>query len=157
MKITTWPAVKPGQIVVFRYKSRKDERGHKRTVFCLDPKYRYRKKSTGRVVELFIGLELEKFGKERTLNRIQLKMLLELLSKLEDDILGSRTQQTRMEDIYQDLKIFIKKYPVFKTYFMRECRKRRVFEQKTITDFDRLELKAIVDDVIEYRINRGDL
>ena len=40
---------------------------------------------------------------------------------------------------------------------MRECRKRRVFEQKTITDFDRLELKAIVDDVIEYRINRGDL
>ena len=153
MKITNWPAIRAGQIVEFRYKSQNAKRGSKRTVFCLDPKYRYRKKSTNRVVELFIGLELENFGKERILNRTQLKMMFELLAKIEDDILGSRTQKTRMEDIYQDIKIFIEKYPIFKTYWLRECRRRRVFVQRTIQDFNRLDIKSILDEVIQHKTN----
>ena len=157
MKITNWPAIRAGQIVEFRYKSQNAKRGSKRTVFCLDPKYRYRKKSTNRVVELFIGLELENFGKERILNKLQLKLLLELLAKIEQDILGQHTQQTRMQDIYADLRIFIKKYPVFKTYFMRECRRRRVFEKRTIKNFDRLQIKSIVNEIIEQRVDKGDI
>ena len=107
MKITTWPEVKAGQIVQFMYKSDGATKSYRRTVLCLDPKYRYRKKSTNRIVELFIGLELEKFGTRRPLNRIETKLLFEKLSKIEDDILGSSTAKTRMEDIYQDLRLFI--------------------------------------------------
>ena len=34
-----------------------------RTVLCLDPEFRYRKKSTNRVVQFFIGLELNSSDK----------------------------------------------------------------------------------------------
>tara|TARA_Y100001963_G_C6667342_1_gene393344 strand:+ start:108 stop:602 length:495 start_codon:yes stop_codon:yes gene_type:complete len=148
MKITTWPEVKAGQIVQFMYKSDGATKSYRRTVLCLDPKYRYRKKSTNRIVELFIGLELEKFGTRRPLNRIETKLLFEKLSKIEDDILGSSTAKTRMEDIYQDLRLFIEKYPVFKTYWLRECRKKRVFVRRTLKDFNRLQIEDIVESLI---------
>ena len=57
MKNTTWQLVESGQIVSFRYKS-ENRRSVNRTVLCLDPEFRYRKKSTNRVVQFFIGLEL---------------------------------------------------------------------------------------------------
>ena len=59
MKNATWTTVKGGQILTFRYQSEGDVRGFKRTIICLDPKYEYRKKSTGRIVEFVVGLQLE--------------------------------------------------------------------------------------------------
>jgi len=63
MKNTTWHLVESGQIVSFRYKSQSG-RSVNRTVLCLDPEFRYRKKSTGRVVQFFIGLELNASDKQ---------------------------------------------------------------------------------------------
>ena len=62
MKNTTWQLVESGQIVSFRYKSQSG-RSVNRTVLCLDPEFRYRKKSTNRVVQFFIGLELNSSDK----------------------------------------------------------------------------------------------
>ena len=53
-----------------------------------------------------------------------------------------------MEDIYQDLRLFIEKYPVFKTYWLRECRKKRVFVRRTLKDFNRLQIEDIVESLI---------
>ena len=55
MKNTAWTNVESGQIVSFRYKS-EDGRSVNRTVLCLDPEFRYRKKSTGRIVQFFIRI-----------------------------------------------------------------------------------------------------
>ena len=54
MKNTTWYTIESGDVVSFRYAG-EGNRSYKRIVLCLDPKYRYRKKSTGRIVEFFIG------------------------------------------------------------------------------------------------------
>ena len=58
MKNTNWYLIQSGQIVRFRYKNMKGESSN-RTAYVLAPRYKYRKKSTGRVVEFFIGLEIE--------------------------------------------------------------------------------------------------
>ena len=63
MKNTNWNQVQPGQIIKFTYKSMGDKRGISRVVLVLDPKYRYKKKSTGRVVKFVVGLELDTFLK----------------------------------------------------------------------------------------------
>ncbi len=59
MKNTTWTKVESGQIVSFLYRSKNSTKTEKRTVLCIDPSYTYRKKSTGRNVKLFVGLQLE--------------------------------------------------------------------------------------------------
>jgi len=158
MRIITWSNIKSGQIVNFRYLSDNDPHGrsYKRTVLCLDPRYYYKKKSTGRRVQLFIGLELEKFGKARKLNKIALKQLFEIVSNIEDEILGSKTERQRMQDIYQDLKVFLKKYPVFKTYFLRKCRKNRVFLEREITT-DRLQIGKVIDEILLAREAKGEI
>ena len=51
MKNTTWQRVEPGQIVKFSYKSMNSKRGEQRVILIIDPKYRYKKKSTNRIVE----------------------------------------------------------------------------------------------------------
>ena len=62
MKNASWNQLFAGDVVSFQYRGLKSSRGERRTVICLDPRYRYRKKSTGRVVEFFIGLEIDKQG-----------------------------------------------------------------------------------------------
>ena len=54
-----WHLVKPGQIVTFMYKSKGENKGYKRTVLILNPDYKYRKKSTGRIKRFVIGLVLD--------------------------------------------------------------------------------------------------
>jgi len=149
MKNTTWQNVEPGQIVSFIYKSQTgDKKSARRTVLCLDPRYRYRKDSTNRVVEFFIGLEI--YNNQNT--RIQtsiLKQLFEILGENQDRILDDTGEEARMQKIYIELKQFLKRTPIFKTYFMRECRKRRVFLENTYETLNSLQVKQVSNRLID--------
>ena len=149
MKNTTWYQVEPGQIVSFIYKSQTGEkRSAKRTVLCLDPRFSYRKKSTNRLVDYFIGLELDN-SIDPHIPPPKLKMLFELLGKEKNLILDNTGSKQRMEKIYIELKQFLKVTPIFKTYFFRECRKRRVFLENKYASLNKLQIKQISDRLVE--------
>ena len=94
MKNTNWNLVEPGQFVKFRYKGLTSERSMLREVIVLDPRFLYRKKSTGRVVELFIGLEIDN-QEQPALNSAQMKQLLLILGRLGDE--GQTNNEARMK------------------------------------------------------------
>ena len=127
MKNTNWNLVKAGQIVQFQYQNIKGE-SSKRTTYVLAPRYRYRKKSTNRIVEFFIGLEIKNTTK-RAVNPITLKeMFLEINNIFEDnDKTADYTDERVIKRLYEGLKGYLDSAPIFRTYFLRECRKRRVF------------------------------
>ena len=133
MKNTIWQQVQPGQIVSFLYKSKNSSRAEKRTVLCIDPEYTYRKKSTKRNVKLFVGLQLETTLRgpinARTLDQAirllggaQLDRGVTEIGNFEDEM-----DDTDVELVYRTLKRFIKKHDIFRTFFLRECKKRRVY------------------------------
>ena len=138
MKNISWQMVESGQIVSFRYKS--SGRSAQRTVLCLDPEYLYRKKSTGRVVKFFIGLELYSSDKPR-LPVTRLKELFNILG--EGDPTPSQTDAQEMEKLYQILKGFLKRTPIFKTYLLRKCRLNRVFLETKYDDLNSLQVKGV--------------
>jgi|TARA_B100000214_G_C23647128_1_gene481141 hypothetical protein len=138
MKNTAWINVESGQIVSFRYKS--SGRSVQRTVLCLDPEYLYRKKSTGRVVKFFIGLELYASDKPR-LPITKLKELFSILGK--GDETPTQTDAQEMEKLYQLLKAFLKRTPIFKTYLLRKCRKNRVFLETKYENLNSLQVKGV--------------
>ena len=123
MKNTVWNQVLSGQIVTFRYKSG-DNRSVNRTVLCLDPEFLYRKKGTGRIVRLFIGLEL-KAADKKPLPIARVRELFNLLGDVDDT--PQQTSEQEMQKIYTKLKFFLVKNPIFRTYLLRKCRKYRVF------------------------------
>ena len=63
---TTWSKVEPGQIVTFTYKSKNSSRPIRRTVLCINPELRYRKKN-GRTTKFFIGLQINTQTSKATL------------------------------------------------------------------------------------------
>ena len=138
MKNTSWMRVESGQIVSFRYKS--SGRSAQRTVLCLDPEYLYRKKSTGRVVKFFIGLELYSSDKPR-LPVTKLKELFKILGKGDDT--PSSTDAQEMEKLYQILKGFLKRTPIFKTYLLRKCRMNRVFLETKYENLNSIQVKEV--------------
>ena len=138
MKNISWQMVESGQIVSFRYKS--SGRSAHRTVLCLDPEYLYRKKSTGRVVKFFIGLELYASDKPR-IPRSVLQQLFKLLGK--GDPTPSQTDAQEMEKLYQIIKAFLKRTPIFKTYLLRKCRQNRVFLETKYDDLNSLQVKEV--------------
>ena len=157
-KNTTWHAINPGDVVSFRYKSTTgSRRSILREVICLDPMYRYRKKSTGRIIQLFIGLEID--NQERpALRPIEIRELMELLSRAGQKFdRGQVTagQQARIRAIYTSIEAFLKKRPIFKTYLLRECRKYRVFEENKYVDLQVYKIKGgrdqknLIEDVQE--------
>ena len=148
MKNTNWYILEPGQVVSFIYKSQTGDRtSARRTVICLDPRYRYRKQSTGRVVEYFIGLEIDNSLKP-TIQPAILKQLFEILGENVDLILDDTGEESRMKKIYLELKQFLNRNPMFKTYFYRECRKRRVFLEDKYASLNKLQIKQISDNLI---------
>jgi len=148
MKNTNWYILEPGQVVSFIYKSQTGDRtSARRTVICLDPRYRYRKQSTGRVVEYFIGLEIDNSLKP-TIQPAILKQLFEILGENADLILDDTGEETRMKKVYLELKQFLNRNPIFKTYFYRECRKRRVFLEDKYASLNKLQIKQISDNLI---------
>ena len=127
MKNTNWYRIESGQIVRFRYKNMKGESSN-RTAYVLAPRYKYRKKSTGRVVEFFIGLEIENTQKQ-AINPAVLKQMFEEINDIFEDSEKSAdyTDERVIRRIYENLKRFLNGTPIFRTYFLRECRRRRVF------------------------------
>lgn len=147
MKNTTWQLVESGQIVSFRYKSQSG-RSVNRTVLCLDPEFRYRKKSTGRVVQFFIGLELNSSDKP-SLPVGKAKQLFEILGTTDDTPTQTTTQE--MEKIYQSIKGFLNSTPIFKTYLLRKCRKNRVFLENKYQSLNTLQVKQVADKISKQK------
>ena len=147
MKNTTWHLVESGQIVSFRYKSQSG-RSVNRTVLCLDPEFRYRKKSTGRVVQFFIGLELNASDKP-SLPVGKAKQLFEILGTTDDTPTQTTTQE--MEKIYQSIKGFLNSTPIFKTYLLRKCRKNRVFLENKYQSLNTLQVKQVADKISKQK------
>jgi hypothetical protein len=148
MKNTNWYVLEPGQVVSFIYKSQTGDRtSARRTVLCLDPRYRYRKESTGRIVEYFIGLEIDNSTKP-TIQPSILKQLFKILGENSNLILYDTGEEARMKKIYVELKQFLQRNPIFKTYFYRECRKRRVFLEDKYASLNKLQVKQISDNLI---------
>jgi hypothetical protein len=147
MKNTNWNIIEAGQIVQFTYRNMKGE-SSRRTAYVLAPKYRYRKQSTRRIVEFFIGLEIENTAKQ-SINPIALKQMFEEINDLfEEGGNADYTEERVINRIYQGLKKFLDGTPIFRTYFLRECRKRRVF---LIEDSKEMggNLKRVVDLILE--------
>ncbi len=117
MKNTNWNIIQAGQLVRFLYRNMKGE-SSQRTAYVLAPRYRYRKQSTKRIVEFFIGLEIEN-NKKKSLNPMIVKELFEEINGIFEDAEKSAdyTAESTMKRIYNDLKAFLKKEPIFKTYF----------------------------------------
>lgn len=147
MKNTTWQLVESGQIVSFRYKS-ENGRSVNRTVLCLDPEFRYRKKSTNRVVQFFIGLELNSSDKP-SLPVGRAKQLFEILGTPDDTPTQTTTQE--MEKVYQLIKGFLKQNPIFKTYLLRKCRKNRVFLENKYQSLNTLQVKQVADKISKQK------
>jgi hypothetical protein len=151
MKNTNWQMIQTGQIVRFRYKNMKGESSN-RTAYVLAPRFRYRKKSTNRVVEFFIGLEIENTQKQ-SINPIVLRQMFEQINDIfeeEDNVArADYTDERAINRMYEGLKRFLDKTPIFRTYFLRECRKRRVFLLESSSDLIGQTLTQVVDLIIE--------
>ena len=149
MKNTNWYLIQSGQIVRFRYKNMKGESSN-RTAYVLAPRYRYRKKSTNRIVEFFIGLEIENTAKQ-SINPIVLKQMFEEINEIFEDSekAADYTDERVIKRIYNDLKRFLDGTPIFRTYFLRECRKRRVFLIEDTNDLIGGSLKQVVKLILE--------
>jgi len=151
MKNTNWQMIQTGQIVRFRYKNMKGESSN-RTAYVLAPRFRYRKKSTNRVVEFFIGLEIENTDKQ-SINPIVLRQMFEQINDIfeeEDNVArADYTDERAINRMYEGLKRFLDKTPIFRTYFLRECRKRRVFLLESSSDLIGQTLTQVVDLIIE--------
>jgi hypothetical protein len=157
MKNTIWQQVQPGQIVSFLYKSKNSSRAEKRTVLCIDPEYTYRKKSTKRNVKLFVGLQLETTLRgpinARTLDQAirllggaQLDRGVTEIGNFEDEM-----DDTDVELVYRTLKRFIKKHDIFRTFFLRECKKRRVY---LIDNYRRLPASQTKKIILEQNLEK---
>ena len=147
MKNTAWTNVESGQIVSFRYKS-EDGRSVNRTVLCLDPEFRYRKKSTGRIVQFFIGLELNASDKPS----LSVGKLTELFKTLgTPDEAPTQTDEQRINQTYLSLKGFLDRTPIFKTYLLRKCRKNRVFLENKYQSLNTLQVKQVADKIIKQK------
>ena len=147
MKNTTWQQLQPGQVVSFQYKSQ-NKRSAKRYVLILDPRYPYRKKETNKIVEFVIGLEIDSSDKP-ALNRVKVKQLLKDLS-IED----KGTQVQRMKNTYDSIKTFLKSNDIFRTYFLRECRRRRVFLQDEYDALNPIQMKQVSQELIKENKNK---
>ena len=152
MKNTYWDAIEPGDVVSFIYKGQGDDRkSARRVVICLDPRYEHKKKTTNRVVDYFVGLEIFNSQKPNITPTV-IKQLFELLAENADIVLTDEESGgvARMEKIYLELKALLKRNPqLFRTYFYRECRKRRVFLENKYDRLNSLQIKQITERLVD--------
>jgi hypothetical protein len=157
MKNTNWNNVFAGDVVQFRYKSMDGNTGN-RTVICLDPRFKYKKKSTNRVVELFVGLQIDVLGKGRVLTQTDLKRLIELLGESDQELSEQNfNDDARLVKIFRRLEGFLKKNDIFRTFLFRECRRRRVFLLDKYSDLNKLQIKEVGKRLINEKRTRGNL
>ena len=152
MKNTYWDAIQPGDVVSFIYKGQGDNaKSARRVVICLDPRYEHRKKTTNRVVDYFIGLEI--FNSQKSnLSPTVIKQTFDLLSENVDTVLTDPQSggRSRMEKIYLELKDLLKRNPeLFRTYFYREARKRRVFLEDKYDRLNSMQVKQVTEQLLQ--------
>jgi hypothetical protein len=152
MKNTYWDAIQPGDVVSFIYKGQGDNaKSARRVVICLDPRYEHRKKTTNRVVDYFIGLEI--FNSQKSnLSPTVIKQTFDLLSENIDTVLTDPQSggRSRMEKIYLELKDLLKRNPeLFRTYFYREARKRRVFLEDKYDRLNSMQVKQVTEQLLQ--------
>ena len=152
MKNTYWDAIQPGDVISFIYKGQSDNaKSARRVVICLDPRYEHRKKTTNRVVDYFIGLEI--FNSQKSnLSPTVIKQTFDLLSENIDTVLTDPQSggRSRMEKIYLELKDLLKRNPeLFRTYFFREARKRRVFLEDKYDRLNSMQVKQITEQLLQ--------
>ena len=117
-------------------------------MLCLDPEFRYRKKSTGRVVQFFIGLEINASDKP-SLPVGKVTQLFEMLGT--PDNTPTQTTNQEMEQIYKSIKGFLKSNPIFKTYLLRKCRKNRVFLENKYQSLNTLQVKQVAEKISKQK------
>ena len=150
MRNTTWQQIQPGQVIRFNYKGLKDTRGVQRVVLVLDPKYRYRKKSTGRVVEFLIGIQLDTLisqpiNKQKLSNLIrQFGGLVKDEQAIEVGDFPDKTTKQITRQTYRTINRFLQRNDVFRTFFLRECRKKRVFLLDSYKRFPEKDMKKLL-------------
>jgi len=128
MKNTTWTKIEPGQIVSFLYKSKNESRSVKRTVLCINPELRYRKKN-GRTTKFFVGIQLDT-AVTKPMTAGELNRLIINLGGLEFEEGVVAVELSDKINKQQTSKILTKVRSLsqyFRTYNLRECKKRRVF------------------------------
>ena len=128
---TTWQGIQPGQIVTFVYKAEGASRGYKRTVLCINPELKYKKKN-GKTIKFFVGLQL--FSQDNPNNKLRPNEIKRIMDKFgvekQDGAIAvdvdknedMTKQETKM--VVEKLKPFMDNYRTFK---LRESRRRRVF------------------------------
>lgn len=151
MKNTYWDAVEPGDVVSFIYKGQGDDaKSARRIVICLDPRYEHRKKTTNRIVDYFVGLEI--FNSQKSnLTPTVIKQTFDILSENADVVLSDAESggRARMEKIYIQLKELLKRNPdLFRTYFYREARKRRVFLEDKYQRLNSIQIKQVTEQLL---------
>ena len=123
-QIFTWPKVKAGDIISFRYKGKK-RTGLLTTILVLNPKYPHIRKDDTKVFHL-IGLKLESAGIRPTISdKSSLVQILESMGTVE--ITSTRDNIYRVEfttigslgageSVYNKIKREIDKYNIYRTY-----------------------------------------
>ena len=165
MKNTTWERIIPGQIVNFIYKSQDQKAGTRRWTICIDPKYRYRKKN-GKTSNYFVGIQIDEVGRPRQTKPV-IKEIINLLGGVAgihdaaDRHVGRQieisgvSQDERPRDVsagefnrvYRKLKQIIKRESIFRTYNLRECKKRRVFLEDKYDFIPRENIKHFIKEI----------
>ena len=134
-KIYNWAKVKAGDIISFRYKGKKPT-GTLTTLLVFNPKIPYTRKDGSKTFHL-VGLKLEDRGTIPIIkNKPLLVQLLERVGEIkvvsgDDQIyrivienLGNRGVR---QATYKNLKRFIERYSVYRTYDYMEAKRSQVF------------------------------
>ena len=160
MKNTSWQRIIPGEIVNFIYKSKGQTKGTRRWVICMDPKYIYRKKS-GRTANYFVGIQIDQMGAPRIPQPV-IKEIITMLGGVAKKQSGGRqiemagiSTDDRPRDVatgefnkvYLKIKHIIKRESVFRTYNLRECKKRRVFLEDKYDYIPKENIKRFITEV----------
>jgi len=150
IKNIAWQTIEPGQIVTFTYKSKDSGKSAKRTVLCINPNISYRKKN-GRVTKFFMGLQVSVQG-EPPMVSAQLQRILKRLGglELEDGVAGARLPDTvdkvDTAQLVRQLKPF---YKYFRTFNLRECRKRRVILEVDYNKIPNTAIEKLEEDAVK--------
>ena len=160
MRNTSWDRIIPGEIVNFIYKSKGQTKGTRRWVICMDPKYIYRKKS-GRTANYFVGIQIDQMGAPRIPQPV-IKEIITMLGGVAKKQSGGRqiemagiSTDDRPRDVatgefnkvYLKIKHIIKRESVFRTYNLRECKKRRVFLEDKYDYIPKENIKRFITEV----------
>ncbi len=128
MRNTTWANIEPGQIVNFLYKGKDKTKPIKRTVLCINPELKYRKKN-GRTVKFFVGVQLDT-AMTKPMNSGELNRLIVQLGGLEFEegvVAAQLPDKLTKQQTSKILKQVRNLSKYFRTYNLRECKRKRVF------------------------------